>query len=331
MLNKPKISFVLATYQGEKTIKKCLDSIFSQNYPKKLIEVLILDGGSKDRTLEIAKNYPVKIFHNKKKYSEGKGMGKAQGFNKAKSDYVIFIDQDNVLLSKEWVNNILKPLFEDKDTCISGSKITVVKDDNIINKYLSLVGTDPFMTTFSIDGQVSLNKNQFEKKNNCLILHMNKNKWYIAGSNGYAYRKKDIKNIGGYNQDSDVVYKFAKLNKKLAICLNAPLQHLNVLVGLKEFIKKRNYHFKYFVRENSKNRKVKYVPLGLRGKLYFILNYISNLIIIPNLFISIKNMVRDKEPVWLLHSFMPLLTLLIYTKIILFSKGGITYLRKNFL
>ena len=84
MLNKPKISFVLATYQGEKTIKKCLDSIFSQNYPKKLIEVLILDGGSKDRTLEIAKNYPVKIFHNKKKYSEGKGMGKAQGFNKAK-------------------------------------------------------------------------------------------------------------------------------------------------------------------------------------------------------------------------------------------------------
>ena len=85
------------------------------------------------------------------------------------------------------------------------------------------------------------------------------------------------------------------------------------------------------IRENSKNRKVRYIPLGLRGKLYFILNYISNLIIIPNLFISIKNMVRDKEPVWLLHSFMPLLTLLIYTKIILFSKGGITYLRKNFL
>ena len=127
MYKKPKVSFVLATYQGGKTIKKCLESIFSQNYPKNLIEVLVIDGGSKDKTLDMAKNYPVKIFHNQKKHSEGKGMGKAQGFNKAKSDYVIFIDQDNVLLSKNWLNNILKPLFDDKDICISGSKITIVK------------------------------------------------------------------------------------------------------------------------------------------------------------------------------------------------------------
>lgn len=331
MPKKPKVSFVLATYRGERTIKKCLDSIFSQDYPKNLMEVIIIDGGSKDKTLEIAKNYPVKIFNNTKKHSEGEGMGKAQGFNKSKSDYVIFIDQDNALLSKDCVNNLLKPLLKDKDIWISGSKITVVKDDNLINRYLSIIGTDPFMAEFSIDGQVSLNKKQFEKINNYLVLKMNKNKWYIAGSNGYAYRKKDIKKIGGYSQDTDVVYKFANLNKKLAICLDAPLQHLNISKGLIEFIKKRNYNFGYFVKENSKDRKVKYIPSNIRGKLYLMLHYISNLILIPNLFISIKNSIRDRQILWLLHPFMALLTLLIYTKVILFSKEGLTYLRNNLL
>lgn len=330
-MSKPKLSIVLATYQGERTIKKCLDSIFSQNYPKKLIEVLIIDGGSKDKTLEIAKKYPIKIFNNFKKHSEGKGMGKSQGFDRASSDFIIFIDQDNVLLSKNWINNILKPLLRDKDIYISGSKITLIKDDNLINKYLSMVGTDPFMTSFSIDGQVSLNKRQFKKVDNFLVFRMNKDKWYIAGSNGYAYRKEDIEKIGGYSQDSDIIYKFANLNKKLAICLDAPLQHLNISKGLSEFIKKRDYHIKYFIRENSKNRVVKYFSPSMKGKLNIISHYLLSLALLPNLFVSIKNSIRDKQILWLLHPFMVVLTLLIYTRVILFSKEGLTYLKDNLL
>jgi glycosyltransferase involved in cell wall biosynthesis len=331
MFKKPKISFVLATYQGERTIKKCLDSIFFQDYPKSLMEVLILDGGSKDKTLEIAKNYDVKIFNNLKKYSEGEGMGKAQGFEKSSGDIIIFIDQDNVFLSKDCVNNLIKPLFMDKEICVVGSKISIVKDDNIVNKYLSIVGTDPFMAPFSIDGQVSLNKNKFKKIDNFLVLQMNKDKWYIAGSNGYAYRKEDIKKIGGYSQDSDVIYKFANLNKKLVISLGSPLHHINITKGFLEFIKKRNSHFKYFVKENSINRNVKYVPSNMNGKLKIITHYLKNLIIIPNLAISIKNSIKDKEILWLLHPFMAFINLIIYTKIMFFSKEGLSYIKNNFL
>ena len=297
----------------------------------KLMEVLILDGGSKDKTLEIAKKYPVRIFRNLKKYSEGKGMGKSQGFDKAKGEIVIFFDQDNVFLSKNCIRNLIKPLLLDKDIYIVGSKISVVKNDNLINKYLGIVGADPFMTPFSMDGQVSLNKNKFDKVNNFLVFQMSKNKWYVAGSNGYAYRKKDIKRIGGYSQDSDVVYNFAKLNKKLAISLGCPLQHINIMKGLWEFIKKRNSHFKYFVKENSRNRAVKYISPNRGGKLKIVLHYLSNLILIPNLLISIKNSIRDKQPLWLLHSFMALLTLLIYSKVLLTSKEGINYIKNSFL
>ncbi len=327
MAKNPKVSFIIATYQGEKTFKKCLDSVFSQNYPKDLMEVLVIDGGSIDNTLKIAKNYPVKIFHNKKKYSEGKGMGKSQGFDKSSGEFVLFVDQDNVLLKKNWIKNILKPLFKDKDICIVGSKVSIVKNDCLINRYLSLVGADPFMAPFSIDGQLSFNPKKFKRINNYLVFKMSKNNWYIAGSNGYAYRKKDIKKIGGYTQDSDIVYKLASLNKKLAICLDAPLHHINIHKNLSEFIKKRNYHFKFFIKENSKKRAVVYVQPSTKSKLKMILYYVSNLIIVPNLFISIKNLIRDKQPLWLLHPFMTLLNQLIYTKILLFSKEGRSFIK----
>jgi glycosyltransferase involved in cell wall biosynthesis len=58
-MNLPSISIVIPTYNCERTIKACLDSIVRQDYPKDKIEVIIVDGGSKDKTLEIARKYGV--------------------------------------------------------------------------------------------------------------------------------------------------------------------------------------------------------------------------------------------------------------------------------
>jgi len=52
------ISVCIATYNSEKTLRACLDSIFRQTVKPK--EVLVCDGGSTDRTLEVLKEYPVK-------------------------------------------------------------------------------------------------------------------------------------------------------------------------------------------------------------------------------------------------------------------------------
>jgi len=50
-----KFSFVIPAYNSGKYIKPCLNSIFKIDYPKKDYEVIIVDGGSKDKTLEIIK------------------------------------------------------------------------------------------------------------------------------------------------------------------------------------------------------------------------------------------------------------------------------------
>ena len=59
-----KISILIPTYNSEKYIEKCLNSVISQTYPN--IEIIIIDGGSTDKTLDIVKKYFFK--HLKLKY-----------------------------------------------------------------------------------------------------------------------------------------------------------------------------------------------------------------------------------------------------------------------
>jgi len=46
---------------NEETIEECLKALLAQNYPQDSMEIILVDGGSKDRTVQIAKKYPVKI------------------------------------------------------------------------------------------------------------------------------------------------------------------------------------------------------------------------------------------------------------------------------
>src|SRR5271169_2752975 len=57
----PKISIIVASYNNEQTIEECLKSILSLDYPKNGFEVIVMDGCSKDRTVEIAQKFSVKV------------------------------------------------------------------------------------------------------------------------------------------------------------------------------------------------------------------------------------------------------------------------------
>jgi cellulose synthase/poly-beta-1,6-N-acetylglucosamine synthase-like glycosyltransferase len=46
---------------NEETIEECLQSLLAQNYPSDNVEIILVDGGSKDKTVQLAKKYPVKI------------------------------------------------------------------------------------------------------------------------------------------------------------------------------------------------------------------------------------------------------------------------------
>ncbi len=137
----PKITFAVVTLNEEKRLERCLRAIVNQNYPKNKIELIVMDGGSKDQTISIAKKFRANIYHNKKKLAE---PGLAEAYKKAKGDYMVFMAADNIIFDKNWTNKMIQPFLDDpKKNLVSFSKVVNAKDDNIWNKYLN-EDADPF-------------------------------------------------------------------------------------------------------------------------------------------------------------------------------------------
>ena len=101
----PKFSIIVPVYNVEKYLRKCLDSIKKQTF--KDYEVIIVNDGTKDNSMEIAKEYPYKIVNQK---NQGLSVARNTGVKQATGEYLIFIDSDDYiekdLLKK--INNSLK-------------------------------------------------------------------------------------------------------------------------------------------------------------------------------------------------------------------------------
>ena len=93
----PFFSIVIATYNSEKTLGYTLKSISDQTMLKNEIEILVVDGGSVDKTLEIANEYSndswagFYIINNKKRLPE---YAKLLGMEKATGKYLVRMDSD---------------------------------------------------------------------------------------------------------------------------------------------------------------------------------------------------------------------------------------------
>lgn len=94
----PPFSIAIPTFNSERTLRLTLDSIMKQTYPKSQIEVLIIDGGSTDQTIKLAKQFPCKILRNIKTELI---YAKHIAFLKATGKYLMFLDSDEVLENSE--------------------------------------------------------------------------------------------------------------------------------------------------------------------------------------------------------------------------------------
>ncbi len=98
MTNKIWFSIIMPTYNSENTIEMALTSIRDQNMPDESIEILVVDGGSTDNTIEIAQKYNAIILPNPKRFPE---YAKRIGLDNARGRWVVFQDSDEVLTSNE--------------------------------------------------------------------------------------------------------------------------------------------------------------------------------------------------------------------------------------
>lgn len=314
MKKLPKISFIICTYFGERTMSDCLKSLIEQDYPKEKMEILIADGGSKDETLKICKRYQkkypksIKIDHNKAQYDDGKGAGKDTFSRKAKGDLICFIDQDNILVQKDWIKRMLVA-FENPEISAVQSRMAIVENDSLINKYLSAIGIeDPFVVNYSLNAQITLNPKKFKynKEKKYFICELSAKKYFYAGNNGFMIRKKEFFEAGGYNQDVDNFYRMAKKNYIIAVPKNAKLHH-SAATDFKHMLQKRTKYVVRYLEENYEDRDFFWFDLKRNNfgqNLRFINTILFNILFIPGLIQGIYMSIKTKGSHWLLHPIM---------------------------
>lgn len=90
-----KISIVIPIYNAEDHLQRCVDSVLNQT--EKNIEIILVDDGSKDNSIEICKNYlnqdkRVQLIHQE---NSGVSAARNRGIEQACGEYIGFIDSDD--------------------------------------------------------------------------------------------------------------------------------------------------------------------------------------------------------------------------------------------
>lgn len=110
-----EISIIVPVYNGDKTIKRCVDSILNQNF--KDIEIILVDDGSKDNSFCICNNLSnenkkVKLF---KQDNLGPSAARNLGIEKSNGKYIMFCDCDDTV-SDYWCKNLYTIIKENKNS-----------------------------------------------------------------------------------------------------------------------------------------------------------------------------------------------------------------------
>lgn len=119
-MSSKSISVIVPAYNEEKTIEQIIRVLLT--YPD-LEEIICVNDGSTDDTLNVLKRYEDKIRLIDLKKNTGKGNALAKGIEIAKGDILIFLDADHTTLSHEHITLLLEPILNEGYKAVLGYRV----------------------------------------------------------------------------------------------------------------------------------------------------------------------------------------------------------------
>ncbi len=174
----PAVSIIIPAYNEEKVIGACLDSIAKLDYPDDLLDVIVIDDGSTDRTAEIISGYrSVKVI---KGIHKGPSAARNLALKQAKGDYVAFTDADCVV-SSEWIKRLLKGFISDKVAGVGGIQVPAKGESEFAVAVNRVLGAFGFIAGYSRVNKTSTN---VDHNASCNVI----------------YKKHVIEQVGGFDE-----------------------------------------------------------------------------------------------------------------------------------
>jgi len=198
MFNSKLISVIIRTKNEEQWIGHCLKKIFSQK--KVNIEVILVDNLSNDKTLDIAKKFPIKIIKIKN-FKPGKAIN--LGVKKSKGEIIVCLSAHCIPCDDYWLKNLTRNLNNKKVAGIYGRQIPL--------PYTSDLDKRDLLNTFGLDKKIQRKDSFFHNANSAFL----KSNWKKVNFD------ENITNI----EDRVWAHKFISMGYKLIYEPKASVYH----------------------------------------------------------------------------------------------------------
>lgn len=178
---KPKVTIGLCVKNSETTIKETLESILNQDFPHEQMELIVVDGYSRDKTLDILANHMKNTKLKTKIFREGKGLGKQRHMvvENANGDYIVWIDGD-MILSKNYITAMVEFMEQNPKVSIAKGTTSACYKGKTVSTLETL---SRYITLRSMNFQ---SKHAYSK---------------TLGTGGSIYRTKAIRQVGGFDEN----------------------------------------------------------------------------------------------------------------------------------
>ena len=255
-----KVSVVVPAYNEEKGIRDTIDSLLALEYPKELLEIIVVNDGSSDKTAGIAGEYAkdgrIILINNRENI--GKSASLNEGIQSASGDLVACLDADTIV--ERDILEKTTPYFEDPKNSAVVVRVKVRKPENWLEKIIAMeynMGLGFYLKLLSFL--------------NCL---------YLTPGQFSIYRKSVLLELKGFDvgnivEDTEIAYRMQKAGHRIACCLSAHA-YTRVPDNLRSFYHQRKRWYAGTLQTVIQHRDVFFNrDLGNFGVFYMPINYAS--------------------------------------------------------
>lgn len=316
----PTVSLAMATFNSARTLEQALAAVRDQDYPAE-IEIIIADGGSTDKTLEIAQKYQAKIV-NVPSDKQNAEYNKGVAANQAQNEILLMIDHDNIMTHRQWLKRMIQPLVDDPDIFGAGT-MRFDHDPTMtpLDRYFSLIGAPdpvPFFLNKSahqswLYSGFHLRGRLLEEQDTYYIVELDPNKMPALGGNGCVLRRqllKEAQSDPDHFFHIDIHVDLAEKGYRRYAFVKDTIKHLsnNSVIP---FLKRRRYFIeKYHFLDYSRRRYSIYEPEKDKAALIGYIIYSATLI--GPLFDAVRGCLKKPDLAWFLHPVMCFSMLIVY-------------------
>lgn len=297
----PLLSIITPTLNNEKTIPTFLKYLQRQAYPQEHIEILFVDGGSTDQTLELAKRHKITVLRNPYILAE---PATYIGMNKAKGDLFMVLATDNYFLDSDALSSIVR-IFQDRNIYAAFPKHDNEPHYSLFSKYHNTF-TDPFnhfIYGYGANGRTFKNIYKTLEHNGVYDVYdfnSNEVKPMIALAQGLTIRRNYARKQADAFDDCRPIIDLIEQNKKIAYVHSVSVYH-DTIHGLKHFIRKQRWATQNALERKNYGISYRFNKLSPRQKVKVWLWPFYALSILLPLIRGLYGTVKDREMLWLFH------------------------------